>query len=151
MPAMADINLVRQLAEAEHYAVVITQRPSGSAQASVVTAGVMEHPLGGGPVVGFVARGGTVKLRHLRKQPRMTVVFRNGHEWVTVEGRADLIGPDDPFEGFHPAGLPKLLRDVFTGAGGTHDNWAEYDRVMAQQRRAAVFVSPDRIYSNPSA
>jgi hypothetical protein len=41
-----------------------------------------------------------------------------------------------------------LLRDVFTAAGGKHDDWAEYDRVMAEERRTVVFVSPVRIYSN---
>ena len=146
---MADIELVRTLAAAEHYAVVGTARANGGMQASVVTAGVTEHPVGGAPVVGFVARGGTVKLANLRRDPRLTVVFRNGHEWVTVEGRADLIGPDDAFPGFDPAGVPRLLREVFVAAGGTHDNWAEYDRVMAAERRCAVLVHPERIYSRP--
>jgi hypothetical protein len=37
---------------------------------------------------------------------------------------------------------------VFTAAGGTHDDWAEYDRVMAEQGRTVVFVAPSRVYSN---
>jgi hypothetical protein len=37
---------------------------------------------------------------------------------------------------------------VFTAAGGTHDDWAEYDRTMAEQRRAAVLITPTRVYSN---
>jgi hypothetical protein len=37
---------------------------------------------------------------------------------------------------------------VFVAAGGTHDDWATYDRVMAEERRAAVLVSPVRVYSN---
>jgi len=36
---------------------------------------------------------------------------------------------------------------VFTACGGTHDDWNEYDRVMAEQR-TAVLVTPTRIYSN---
>lgn len=44
--------------------------------------------------------------------------------------------------------LPTLLRDVFTAAGGTHDNWREFDRVMAAERRTAVLVHPDRLTSN---
>ena len=43
---------------------------------------------------------------------------------------------------------PQLLRDIFTAAGSTHDDWAEYDRVMADERRTAVFVSPARITTN---
>jgi len=37
---------------------------------------------------------------------------------------------------------------VFTSAGGTHDDWDEYDRVMAAEGRVAVFVQPERIVSN---
>jgi hypothetical protein len=44
--------------------------------------------------------------------------------------------------------LRLLLRDVFTAAGGTHDDWAQYDRTMVEQRRAAVVVTPSRIYGN---
>ena len=41
-----------------------------------------------------------------------------------------------------------LLRAIFTAAGGEHDDWDEYDRTMAEQRRAAVLIRPDRVYSN---
>jgi hypothetical protein len=40
------------------------------------------------------------------------------------------------------------LRAVFTAAGGTHDDWDEYDRVMAAERRTAVLIEPARITSN---
>jgi hypothetical protein len=65
-----------------------------------------------------------------------------------VTGATHVIGPDDPDPAFDPAGLPELLRTVFKAATGTHDDWAEYDRVMAAERRAAVFVSADRIIRN---
>ena len=41
-----------------------------------------------------------------------------------------------------------MLRDIFTAAGGTHDDWDAYDRTMLEQHRTAVFVKPSRIYSN---
>ena len=44
--------------------------------------------------------------------------------------------------------LPALLRDIFIAAGGTHDDWDEYDRVMAAERRTAVLVEPARILGN---
>jgi PPOX class probable F420-dependent enzyme len=100
--------------------------------------------------VAFVDRGGAVKLRHLRRDPRVTVVARSGWRWVAVEGHAEVIGPDDNVLGFDAQDLPTLLREVFRAAGGTHDNWAEYDRAMVEDRRAAVLVSPDRVYSNAS-
>ncbi|HEY7067103.1 MAG TPA: TIGR03618 family F420-dependent PPOX class oxidoreductase [Chloroflexota bacterium] len=150
-PSPDDVALVRQVAATDHnWAVVATTRRDGSVQATIVTAGVMDHPQGGQPTVAFVARGGTVKLRNLRRDPRMTVVFRAGREWVTVEGRVSLIGPDDLPGGYQPSAVPQLLRDVFTAAGGTHDNWPEYDRVMAAERRTAIFVEMHRVYSNPN-
>jgi hypothetical protein len=65
-----------------------------------------------------------------------------------VEGRAELIGPDDPHPDVDAEGLRLLLRQVFTAAGGTHDDWDAYDRAMAEQRRTAVLFTPTRIYSN---
>ena len=129
-------------------AVVVTSRADQSPHASVVNAGVLDHPLTGATVVGFVARGGTRKLVHLRARPRATVVFRSGWDWVAVEGDADLVGPDDPLDGLDPAGQPRLLRGVYAAAvGGTHDDWAALDVVMAAERHTAVLIRPARIYS----
>jgi PPOX class probable F420-dependent enzyme len=134
-------------AEDGHLAVIATTRADGSAQASVVNAGVLSHPLSGEPVVGFVTYG-KGKLGNLRERPWTTVVFRAGWRWATVEGPCDIIGPDDPFGGFEASDLPGLLRSVFRAAGGSHSDWDEYDRVMKDERRAAVLVHPRRIYSN---
>jgi PPOX class probable F420-dependent enzyme len=146
----ADLDLVRRLAGADHgLAIVATTRPDGTVHVSLVNAGVLNDPLAPGiEVVGLVAAGKTKKLEYLRKSSRATVVFHAGWEWVSVEGRVTLIGPDDTVDGFDPAGLPRLLRDVFSAAGGTHDDWDTYDRVMAAERRTAVLVRPDRITSN---
>jgi PPOX class probable F420-dependent enzyme len=145
----ADLALVRRLVAAEHgLAVVATTRSDGSLHASVVNAGVLDHPVTGRPVVGLVARGDAAKLRLLRRTGRASVTFRSGWEWAAVEGPVDLAGLDDPLEGFDPAALPGLLRDVFTAAGGTHDDWDEYDRVMAAERRTAVLVEPSRVLGN---
>ncbi len=147
--ARQDVERVRRLAAADHgLAVVATVRRDGSVQCSVVNAGVLDHPVTGQPVVAFVAIGGSRKLAHLRRTPRATVVFRAGWEWVAIEGRTSLAGPDDPLDGFEPSRIPQLLRDIFTAAGGTHDDWATYDRVMAEERRTAVFVQMDRVYTN---
>jgi PPOX class probable F420-dependent enzyme len=128
--------------------VVSTLRADQTIQASVVNTGVLDHPVHGRPVVGFTTRGGTRKLVNLRARPRLAVTVRAGWEWVTVEGTAELIGPDDPAEGVDAEGLRLLLRAVFSAAGGTHDDWPTYDRVMAEERRAAVLISPARVYPN---
>jgi len=131
-------------------AIVVTLRDDGSPQASVVNAGVVDDPVTGDPVVGFVARGGTRKLAYLRARPRATVVFRSGWEWVAVEGEAGLAGPDDALEGFESGDVSRLIRTVYAAAvGGTQDDWAELDAVIAAERHAAVLVRASRIYSNP--
>jgi PPOX class probable F420-dependent enzyme len=128
-------------------AVVATARADGSIQSSVVNAGVLPHPIDGTEVVGFVTYG-KAKLANLRVRPQTSVTFRSGWQWATVEGRAELIGPDDPHPDVDAGALRLLLRQVFTAAGGTHDDWDAYDREMAEQRRAAVLITPTRIYSN---
>ena len=99
-------------------------------------------------MVGFTTRGNSRKLVNLRARPRLAATVRTGWEWVTAEGRIELAGPDDPLDGLGPDGLRLLLRAVFSAAGGSHEDWDTYDRVMAQERRAAVLMSPERIYSN---
>ncbi|HEX3590610.1 MAG TPA: pyridoxamine 5'-phosphate oxidase family protein [Pseudonocardiaceae bacterium] len=145
-----DLGLVRQLVIGDHgLAVVATTRKDGTVHSSLVNAGVLDaDPLGGSPVVATVIQGGARKLDLLRRTRRATITFRSGWQWASVDGSATLIGPDDPIEGFAADALPGLLRDIFTAAGGTHDNWAEYDRVMAAERRVAVLIRPDRIIGN---
>jgi PPOX class probable F420-dependent enzyme len=145
----ADLDLVRRLAAADRgLAVVTTTRTDGTVHASVVNAGVLDDPMNNQPVVSFVARRSALKLRLLRRSGQATVVFRAGWEWVAVDGPARLIGPDDLPEGFTADRLRRLLRDVFTAAGGTHEDWAEYDRVMAAEGRTAVLIEPARVTSN---
>ena len=148
---MTDLADFAELVPLDHgLCVVSTLRGDGTVQSSVVNAGVLDHPLTGAPVVGLVAAGGSRKLQHLRADPRATVVIRAGWQWAAVEGNADIIGPDDPHPDVDAERLRVLLRDVFRAAGGSHDDWETYDRVMAEERRAAVFVTPQRTYANPT-
>ena len=96
-----------------------------------------------------LAGTGTRKLDLLRSSGRATatLVFRAGFEWSAVSGPVRLVGPDDGAA----VGLdvPVTIRSVFVAAGGTHEDWAEFDRVMAADRRCAVFVRADAITANP--
>ena len=147
---MTDLSGFAELLPLDHALCVIsTVRADGSVQSSVVNAGVMEHPRKSSRVVALVAAGGSRKLRNLRADPRATIVARAGWRWVTVEGDAELVGPDDPHPDVHGDEVRLLLRDVFRAAGGTHDDWDTYDRVMAGERRTAVLITPRRVYTNP--
>ena len=126
-------------------AVVSTLRADSTIQASLVNTGVIERD--GEAMLAFVTNG-RVKLANLRHRPQVTVAFRAGWQWGVVEGQAALTGPDDPRPGVDAEVLRLLLREIFTAAGGTHDDWAEYDRVMREQRRTAVLITPTRVYGN---
>jgi len=148
---VTDLSGFSRLVPREHGLVTVsTSRPDHTIQSTVVNAGVLDHPLTGAPVVGFVVRGGTRKLDNLRERHRATVTIRAGWEWATAEGAVELAGPDDPQPGVDADRLRRLLREIFTAAGGTHEDWDAYDQVMAAERRAAVLLSPDRVYSNPA-
>jgi PPOX class probable F420-dependent enzyme len=145
---MATLDDVRALIDrGGHRCVVSTVRADGSIQSSVVSAGLAEHPLTGGPVLAFTTPATSVKLRFLRARPRATLVFQPDYHWASVEGEVDLVGYDDPFEGVDADGVRRLLRRVFTAAGGTHDDWADYDRAMVEQRRTAVLLRPTRVFA----
>jgi len=126
-------------------AVVSTMREDQTIQSTLVNAGVLTSPFDGEPVLAFVTYG-KVKLANLRARPQVAVASVAGWRWSTVEGRAVIVGPDDPHDSVDAEQLRRLLREVFEAAGGTHDDWDEYDRVMRDERRAAVLVTPTRIY-----
>ncbi|SPM42616.1 Nitroimidazol reductase NimA or a related FMN-containing flavoprotein, pyridoxamine 5'-phosphate oxidase superfamily [Mycobacterium numidiamassiliense] len=146
---MTTLNEAVALAAAESgLAVISTVRADQTVQASLVNVGLLPHPATGEPVLGFTTYG-KVKLANLRARPQLAVTFRNGWQWATVEGRAELAGPEDPQSWLAgPDQLRLLLREVFSSAGGTHDDWDEYDRVMADERRGVVLIAPTRVYSN---
>ena len=142
---------IRTLAPAENWlAVLVTTRPDGEPAVSLVNAGILPHPRTGDPVVALVSRGRTAKLRNLRATPRATLVFRSGWQWAGVSGPAERAGPDDPGLDLDAEGLRLLLRDIYTAAGGKHPDFAEYDREMVADRRAAVLITPTHIHANPT-
>jgi hypothetical protein len=137
---------VRAVANTDPQAMMATSRRDGTIQASLIRAGVFDHPVTGRPTVAALLRGWTVKLRFLRRTPRATVLFRTPNAWITVEGRTSLLGPEDQNEGYDPATYPELRRAVYRAAGGTPTE--QWERVMDEERRALVFVELDRVYSN---
>ncbi len=128
--------------QAEHNAIVTTIGPAGNAQSTIVRAGPHEGKMA------FVVRGATVKLKNLGKNPRCTVltVKPDWSRYATVEGNATTHRPDNT----DAEELRLLLRAAFAAAGGTHDDWDEYDRVMHEEQRAVVLVTPDRVYGRVS-
>jgi len=147
---MADLAHAVRLAAADHYlAVFAVGRPDGTVQASVVNAGPLADPVDGSLGVAAVIGGASRKLTLLRRAGRATLVFKSGWEWASVAGPVRLIGPDDGAE--FGLDVPETLRSVFRAAGGNHEDWGEFDRIMAAERRCAVFVRAEIVTSNPGS
>lgn len=145
---MINISRIAELVARDHgLAVIALALPDGTVHASVANAGVLKHPATNEPVVGIVVGAKSRKLGHLRAHPRVTVVLRAGWQWAAVEGPVELVGPDDPLEGVDTERLRLLLREIYTAAGGTHDDLGAYDRAMAAERRTAVLVTPAHVYN----
>lgn len=141
-----DLSAVRRIvAQESGLASVSVVRADGTPHASLVNAGVLDHPRTGEPVVGYVTYG-PVKLRNLRARPATSILWRAGWRWAGVEGDSELLGPDDG--GIDAEALRLLLRAVFAGCGGTHDDWDTYDRVMREEGRVAVLVAPRKVVGN---
>src|SRR5258706_13349493 len=122
--ATSDLDQFATLSLRENGLVVVTSlRADSSVQASVVNAGVLDHPTTGVRSVAFVAQGASRKVVNLRARPQTTIVARTGWEWVAAEGPAEIIGPDDPAPGIDGDALRLLLRAVFTAAGGEPADW----------------------------
>jgi len=143
---MADLADVRRLLAEEHgLAVVSSVQRDGRVLSSVVNAGVTADPVTGADAIAFVSAGDAARLGHIRRGSELTVTVRRSWRWLGVTGPARIVGPNDPWPDVDAA---ELLRDVFRAAGGTHDDWDEYDRVMIAEARAAVVVEPARIIGN---
>jgi hypothetical protein len=142
------LDTVRELGARENgLAVAVTIGSTGHPRASVVNAGIVDHPVTGQAMVGFVSRGAARKLEDLRLRPDITLVFRSGREWVAAEGTADLAGPDDELTGLASEDLSLLLRTVYAAAvGGSADDWRLLEETMAAERHTAVFVRVSRLY-----
>jgi len=146
---MSDLTDVEKfLADENGLATVSTTQADGRVLSSIVNCGVMDHPVTGERCVGLVSRGGAARLGHIRRGSQVTIAARRGWAWRSVTGPADIIGPDDERDGFDADRVRLLLREAFQAATGTHDDYDEYDRVMLEDRRAAVFIAADRVRGN---
>ena len=133
MPTLDDVAaMLRQ----QPYAVVSTIRLSGTVQSTLVNVGIY------GDGVGFTLAGQSRKEYNLKRNPACTVTMHHGPHWITVEGKARLYSWDTT----DPETMRRLLRELYVVAGGTHDDWETYDRVVRKERRAVAVVVPERIY-----
>ena len=136
------------LGEETSLAVLSTTQADGRVLSSVVNCGVIEHPVNGISCVALVSTGSAARLAHIRRGSHVTIAVRRGWSWISATGPADLVGPDDLPPGIDAERLRLLFREVFQAAGGTHENYGEFDQAMAGEGRVVVLVRPERILGN---
>ena len=149
---VATVDDIQKLVALDHgLASLSTLRRDGSVQSTVVNAGVIDHPVTGEPVAAFVGRPATRKIAHLRANPTATLLWRAGLGLGRRRGHGGARRPRRPARrASTPTTSPACCaRSTPRPAAGEHDDWAEYDRVMAAERRMAVLLTPSRIYVNP--
>ena len=132
-------------------AVISTTQADGRVLSTLVNCGVIDHPVTGEPRVAMVSGGSAARLGHVRRGSEVTVAVTRGWNWVGITGPAELIGPADPNDDLDADATRLLLRQVFTAAGGTHDDFEEFDRAMVEDGRTAVLIEPLRIIGNSPA
>ena len=146
---MPELDDVRQfLATETGLATISTTQRDGRVLSSIANCGVIQHPLTGTHCVALVSAGRAARLDHVRRGSEVTIAIRRGWNWIAVTGQADLIGPSDPAANITVEDLRLLLREIYQAAGGTHDDFEEYDQEMVRGGRTAVLVEPARIISN---
>ena len=146
---MTQLNNVRRfLADETGLATISTVQDDGRVLSGIANCGIIPHPLTGHECVALVSMGKAARLKHVRRGSEVTISIRRGWNWVAVTGKADLIGPDDEADSIDADALRLLLREIYQAAGGTHDDFEEYDSEMIRSRRAAVLVAPTRIIGN---
>jgi hypothetical protein len=93
---MTTLQEVFNLAKPERGLVIVsTLRADRTIQSTLVNAGIIAHPETGETVLAAVVAG-KVKLANMRARPQVSAAFRDGWRYATVEGSAEIAGPDDP-------------------------------------------------------
>ena len=146
MPGLSEVK--QYLSTDAGLAVISTTQKDGRVLSSLVNCGVIEHPVTGDPRVAMVSGGSAARLGHVRRGSHVTVAVTRGWNWVGVTGPAELFGPAETNAAFDDEALRLLIRQIYQAAGGTHDDWDEFDRAMVVDARTAVLIEPARIIGN---
>jgi len=115
-----------------HRAVLATTRNDGSAQLSLVTAGVDQD------TVVVSTRETAMKTKNLERRPRASLlVFTDAFygDWVQVDGAVEVVPLPEAMDG-----LIACYRQI----AGEHPDWEEYRAAMERDRRVLLRMTIDR-------
>jgi PPOX class probable F420-dependent enzyme len=128
-----DLEQARDFVRTHHRAVLATRTDHDGIQQSPVLVGVDAD---GRLLVS--SRETAYKTRNLRRDPwAQLCIVPDGFfgEWVYVEGEAEVVSLPEAME---------PLVEYYRGISGEHDDWDDYRRSMAAERRVLLRITPHR-------
>lgn len=149
------VTTLRTLTSTAGGLMVFASAAEGRVPASLINAGLVQHPASRRPCLAHVAFGNARRAARLAIAPQASLTTHHGRKWLTAEGMAQVIhGPwdersadDDPALRLDEAGFAQLLRTIYREAGGgEHPDWEDYDHAMRRELRVVVLVEIERLY-----
>ena len=137
---MTDDTALKDFLAAHRHGVLATIRRDGRPQLSTIT---HLYDAEAGTITASITET-RAKTKNMRRDPRVTyhVGSEDGWSYVVVEGRASLTAPaaspDDE--------TVEALVDYYRRAAGEHPDWDEYRRVMVEEQRLLLRITPQRAY-----
>ena len=120
-----------------HRACIAVRQPNGWPQMTFVTPGIDTEDR-----VIITTRGTTYKLKHLRRDPRVSLLVfgekYSGSKFVQIHGFAEIIELPDAMD---------LLIYWYRQVRGEHQNWHEYRERMKNEQRAIIRVNIEKVGS----
>jgi PPOX class probable F420-dependent enzyme len=126
-----DIDEARAFIRENHRGVLSTLRRDGRPQMSPVMVAVDDEGR-----VAISTRETTVKVRHIRRDPRVSLCVTSDDfwKWLQVDGTATVLSLPDAME-------PLVAQ--YRALAGEHPDWDDYRRAMEQERRVIVRIDVD--------
>jgi PPOX class probable F420-dependent enzyme len=128
-----EIEAALEFVREHHRAVLATRRSDGSPQMSPVTCGLDPE----GRVI-VSSRETAMKTKNAARDAAVSImVFTDAFfgQWIQVDGTVEVIRLPDAME---------RLVDYYRSISGEHPDWDEYRRVMGEERRVILAITPQR-------
>src|SRR5258707_15145281 len=125
-----DLATAQKFLQENHRDCIAVRQKDGLPQMTLVTPGIDAE----GRVI-LTTRGTTYKLKHLRRDPRVSMLIfgeqYSGSKFVQIHGTAEIIE--------QPAAMDMLIF-WYKQVRGEHKNWDEYKKQMADEKRVIIRV-----------
>lgn len=124
----------REFIGSSHRCVLATMKRDGRPQMSN-----MSYALDDDGRIKMSTRGGNVKVKNVRRDPRVSLAFQGDTftDYLVVEGNATIEDADP---------IPTLRKIYEYTRGAPHPNWSEFDEAMRTEERVVVVVDIVRAY-----